>query len=88
MSALELHPDKQLASGTPKSFDSPKPVGDRSNEPTKRGLRSPGETSLLFFSMEDGHYVGSVPSRLCGENVEVLQLSAENMVCQIQHSAA
>ncbi|CDJ35910.1 DnaJ domain-containing protein, putative [Eimeria mitis] len=79
VSALELHPAKQTGGRTPKSFDSPEPVGDRRNEPTKRGLRSPGETSLLFFSMEDGQYVGSVPSRLCGDNVEVLQLSAENM---------
>lgn len=86
VSALEFHTAK-LPGGSPKSLPAVAAVGERPDAPTKRGLRASGNSRLLFFSMEDGEFVGSVPSHLCGENVEVLQLSAESMVGQIRRRA-
>ncbi|XP_026193500.1 uncharacterized protein LOC113147378 [Cyclospora cayetanensis] len=79
VSALELHQLKRPG-GVLKGFHPTEPVPDQLGEPTKRGLKNSGDRNILFFSLEDGQYIGSVSSHLCGENVEVLQMSAENMV--------
>lgn len=78
VSALELQKGK-LERKQSKVFDPLEPLSGHVSEPTKRGLISSGPKSVHFFSMEDGQYVGSVPPRLCGDNVEVLQVSIENM---------
>ncbi|KAL8275499.1 hypothetical protein Esti_000450 [Eimeria stiedai] len=78
VSALELHQGK-CPGKRPSSIEWPEHTSDTSQGPTKRGLKNFGPKSIHFFSMDDGQYVGSVPSHLCGDHVEVLQLSAENL---------
>ncbi|OEH79105.1 putative DnaJ domain-containing protein [Cyclospora cayetanensis] len=86
VSALELHQLKRPG-GVLKGFHPTEPVPDQLGEPTKRGLKNSGDRNILFFSLEDGQYIGSVSSHLCGENVEVLQMSAENMTLALTGSS-